>query len=111
MRGEDLLVDMLPRRQRGDKASILPVVRAPSVQSIRSETREDPRPVETEANEHLMPETDAANNEIREMHAGEVAAQELGQPRSRRSLVELEGLSYLPEMQAREVAAAELKVV
>ena len=54
-----------------------------------------------------MQETDAVGTEIREMR--EIAAGELGRFGSRKSIAELEGMAHVLEMQAREVAAAELK--
>ena len=60
-------------------------------------------PIEIEANEGLMPETDAVGTGI-----GIVAGQ-LGTFSARRSIAELEGEAYMPEMQAGKAATRELK--
>jgi len=94
---------MLPRRQRDEKAPILPVVRTDSLQETHLPL------MEVEANERPLPETDAQDTEIREMQAGEVAAGEIGHSGSRRSMAELEGIALVSEMDTREIAAAELR--
>ena len=81
------------------------------MQTAKSKNKVDLPPVETEANECLMPETDAVDTEICKLDSGKVAARDFAPSGSRRSISELDGLPYMSEMQAVEVAAAELKVI
>ena len=65
--------------------------------------------VETEANARPMPEFDSTDNGIREMHSGGTAVGELDHNSIPKPITELATFPPAQELQAREVAAAELK--